>query len=78
MTSSNTFNPSAKTISTGGVVVWNNTTGVTHNVTFTTSGAPTGIADNSSGVHSITFSQAGTYSYHCTHHSGMDGTITVQ
>jgi plastocyanin len=72
------FSPSTVTITKGGTVTWNNDAGVAHNVTFMTSGSPTNIGNFSSGSNSRTFDTAGTYSYHCTNHAGMDGTVKVQ
>jgi plastocyanin len=73
-----TFSPSAVTITKGGTVTWNNTGSTVHNVTFTTAGAPSSIGNFSSGSNSRTFPTAGTYSYQCTNHAGMSGTVTVQ
>jgi plastocyanin len=54
---------------------WN---GVTHNVTWlTTPASVADISNRSSGSVPVTLNQSGTYSYHCTLHAGMDGTITV-
>lgn len=72
------FSPSSVTITKGGTVTWNNTGSTVHNVTFTTAGAPSGIGNFSSGSNSRTFPTAGTYSYQCTNHAGMQGTVTVQ
>jgi plastocyanin len=73
------FSPSAVTITKGGTVTWNNEAGTTlHNVTFTTSGAPSNIGNFSSGTSSRTFDAAGTYQYHCTNHSSMTGTVKVE
>ncbi|HEY5219901.1 MAG TPA: plastocyanin/azurin family copper-binding protein [Gemmatimonadaceae bacterium] len=69
------FNPSTTTVGVGTTVTWTWSTGTTHNVTFadgTTSG------DKSSGTYTRTFNTAGTYSYQCTIHTGMTGTIVVQ
>ena len=72
------FAPSTVTITKGGTVTWNNEAGAAHNVTFTTTGSPTNIGNFTSGSNSRTFDTVGTYSYHCTNHSGMDGTVKVQ
>jgi plastocyanin len=73
----NQFDPSTVDIGVGGTVTfsWN---GVTHNVTWAS--PPAGvqnISDRSSGSVAATFNQAGTYDYHCTLHSGMNGTVVV-
>jgi len=78
-TPNRTFSPRSVTAPVGTRVTWQFSDG-THNVTFS-GGAPTGgnIPDQSSGnAVSRTFTTAGTYSYNCTNHSGMNGTITVQ
>lgn len=74
------FSPATVTIGTGGTVTWQFTGGSRHNVTFSGT-APTGgnIPDTDvGGSASRTFSAAGTYSYTCTRHSGMNGTVVVQ
>ena len=73
----NAFTPPDADIAAGGTVTftWN---GVTHNVTWqTTPTSAANITDRSSGSVPLTLSQAGTYTYHCTLHAGMDGSITV-
>ncbi|MGI8617786.1 MAG: cupredoxin domain-containing protein [Gemmatimonadaceae bacterium] len=67
------------TIQTGGSVTWNNTSGVTHNVTFAAAtGAPQNIPNHASGSNSRTFNTLGTFAYSCTLHAGMNGSIAVQ
>lgn len=79
MTSSNTFDPAAMTVTVGSTVTWINDTGVTHNVTFDTPGSPADIASFKSGAQNATFPSKGTFAYHCTiHGKSMSGTITVQ
>lgn len=73
----NAFTPADVDILSGGTVTfsWN---GVTHNVTWqTTPASVPNITDRSTGSVPVTLNQPGTYSYHCTLHPGMDGTITV-
>jgi plastocyanin len=75
-----TFSPATVTIATGGSVTWQFTGSTRHNVTFSGT-APTGgnIPDtDAGGSASRTFGAAGTYSYSCTRHSGMNGTVVVQ
>lgn len=71
------FDPGSVTISQGGTVTWNFQS-VTHNVTFTTAGAPANIGDTSNGSVARTFNTKGTFNYHCTIHAGMNGTVVVQ
>jgi len=68
------FGPSALTIHVGDTITWTNNGPTSH--TATGSGFDTGIlrAGQSS---SHTFTSAGTFSYHCTLHPFMKGTITV-
>jgi plastocyanin len=82
--SSNAFTPSAITIHVGDIVMWTNTGG-THNVNGTTSAYPSnplsfGNDVGSGWTYSFTFTQPGTYNYHCDPHKdfGMTGQVTVQ
>ena len=71
----NEFDPSTAFITKGGTVTWNFAT--THNVIFA-SGGPANIADQSSGSASRTFPNSGTFTYQCTIHPGMNGSVVVQ
>lgn len=74
-----TFSPGTVTIAPGSTVSWQ-ISGATHNLTFN-GPAPAGgnIPDTSPGnTVSRTFDAAGSYSYQCTRHSGMTGTVVVQ
>ncbi len=76
-TGNNTFSPSAVTLAAGGAVTWQFGNG-THNVTFGGAQPPGGnIPDQSAGAQSRTFPTAGTYTYQCTRHNGMNGSVTV-
>ena len=73
------FSPSSVTIAKGGSVTWTNEAGTTaHNVTFTSAGSPSNVANFTTGTSTRTFPNAGVYSYHCSNHSSMTGTVTVQ
>ncbi len=75
----NFFNPTSVSVAAGGTVTWNwNSSGVVHNVTFLTAGAPANIGNRNSGSDSRVFSSAGTFNYECTIHSGMTGSVMVQ
>lgn len=73
------FAPASVTIAANGTVTWNNTSGITHNVTFTAAtGVPSDISDHSSGTNQRTFGTAGTFAFRCTLHGGMNGSVVVQ
>ncbi len=70
------FTPKKVTIAKGDRVVWRwRDGGITHNVT---SGRFEGSGNRSSGSYGVTFRRAGTYSYRCTLHPGMSGTVVVR
>jgi len=72
------FSPQQVDISAGGTVTWTFQDQIDHNVTFTTSGSPANTGNLSSGATAQrTFPTAGTYDYHCTIHSTMNGTVVV-
>ncbi|HWJ21574.1 MAG TPA: plastocyanin/azurin family copper-binding protein [Gemmatimonadaceae bacterium] len=72
----NAFRPAATTVPVGSAVTWTWNGAVQHNVTFDDGTAsPT----QGSGTFVRTFTQAGTYAYHCTIHGvAMSGKVTVQ
>ena len=73
----NSFNPADVDILAGGTVTFS-WSGVTHNVTWqTTPASVPNITDRSTGSVPVTLNTSGVYSFHCTLHPGMDGTITV-
>ena len=71
------FSPATLTISVGTTVTWTNNDSTSHTVT-----SDTGLFDSgqmSQGSHfSHTFNDKGTFAYHCTIHTTMHGTVTVQ
>jgi len=71
------FSPSGVTVNVGDTVTWSNSGPTGHSATATDGSFDTGILPKgSSGSH--TFTQAGTFSYICTPHPFMKGTVTVQ
>lgn len=73
------FSPSTVSVKVGTTVTWTNTTQAPHTVT-SDSGDPAsfnGSLDSSGSTFSFTFTQAGTYNYHCSVHPYMMATITV-
>jgi plastocyanin len=77
----NSFNPQEAVVKTGGTVTWTWNSGlVGHNVTY--SSGPGSLPPNSptqagGTTFSSTFTNVGTYAYHCTIHLGMEGTVKV-
>ncbi|MFN2572428.1 MAG: plastocyanin/azurin family copper-binding protein [Gemmatimonadales bacterium] len=75
----NSFTPTPDTVPAGSVTfTWSNATNG-HNVTWLT--GPGTLPANSTTKTSGTFDATvavGTYTYHCTIHAGMNGTIVVQ
>jgi plastocyanin len=69
------YSPSPISVAVGGTVTWTNNDSTTHTATSNVfdSGA---IAPGAS--FSYKFPAAGTYTYHCTIHPGMVGTVNVQ
>lgn len=71
------FSPAAITINVGDTVTWNNEGPTAHSATANDGSFDTGIMnEGESGSH--TFDTAGTFSYICTPHPFMKGTVTVQ
>lgn len=78
--SNNQFDPTPDTVPAGTVTFHWAANAITHNVTWLTGPGtlPTGSGDKAAGAADyLPTVQAGTYTYHCTHHSGMDGTLVV-
>ena len=76
--SNNSFNPTPDTANAGVVTfTWSNASN-THNVTWLSGPtAPAPSATMTTGTYAPTLA-VGTYTYHCTIHAGMNGTIVVQ
>jgi LPXTG-motif cell wall-anchored protein len=71
------FAPGTVTVNVGDTVTWSNSGPTGHSATANDGSFDTGVlAKGSSGSH--TFSQAGTFSYVCTPHPFMKGTVVVQ
>lgn len=74
------YSPNPVTISKGMTVMWVNNDTIAHTAT---SDAGSAASWNSGTMaagasFSYTFSASGTFTYHCTLHPGMVGTVTVQ
>jgi plastocyanin len=73
------FNPSSITVTVNTTVKWTNKDGATHTVTSTTGSFPFDSGNLSNGQSfSKQFTTAGTFTYKCTIHSSMTGTVVVQ
>lgn len=71
------FSPVTLTVTAGSTITWTNNDNMTHTVTADDNSFDSGnIAMGSK--YSKTFSTAGTYTYHCTIHPNMKGTIIVK
>jgi plastocyanin len=71
------FAPTSTTIKVGDTVTWTNRDAFSHTSTSDNGAWDTGvIVAGASG--SFTFRSAGTFAYHCSIHSFMKGTVTVQ
>ena len=71
------FNPASLSLKVGDSVTWTNKDSASHTVT-SDSGSELGSNALSNGQsYSHTFNTPGTYSYHCTIHPMMTGTISV-
>jgi plastocyanin len=73
------FDPATITIKVGAAVVWSNTTSVPHTSTSDTGSAVMWSSPtiDPGSTFSFTFTQAGTFKYHCNFHPYMHGTIVV-
>lgn len=78
LTAGLSFDPAAIVVAPGASVTWTWANSTTHNVTFTNASISSS-GDQSGGTFTSTMpSAAGTYSYSCTIHPGMQGTVQVQ
>ncbi|MEO5949999.1 MAG: cupredoxin family copper-binding protein [Candidatus Saccharimonadales bacterium] len=73
------FNPTPIKVKVGTKVTWTNKDAVAHTVTSDDSSADTFKSDsiNQNDTYSYTFTKAGTFTYHCTPHPSMHGTVEV-
>lgn len=75
-TDSKVFSPSNTTIAHGQTVCWQNNGTFAHTVT-SNDGTSFDSSLPAGQIFLHTFPNAGSFAYHCTIHSGMTGTITV-
>jgi plastocyanin len=71
------YGPSPLTVAKGTTVTWKNNDSVAHTATADDASFDTGNIPANSTSSGVTFNTAGTFPYHCTYHSSMHGTITV-
>jgi plastocyanin len=75
------FEPQQIEVPAGTTITWTNQDSESHTVTAGPRDAPSGLFDSGEiaggGTFSFTFTEPGTYEYHCTPHEGMDGTVVV-
>ena len=77
-TEADVFTPPTVTVATGGTVNWTFQS-KQHNVTFrSATGAPSSIGNTVAAQASRSFPTAGVFTYDCTLHAGMTGTVLVQ
>lgn len=70
------FSPSTITVKKGTAVTWTNNDSTTHNVTAGNNGFSSGSLAPGK-TFSFTFDKAGSFSYTCTIHPSMKGTVVV-
>lgn len=71
------FSPATLTVKVGDIVTWINQDSMGHSATADDKSFDTGVLDQGKSGTSA-FSKAGIYSYHCSVHPSMRGTIIVQ
>ena len=71
------YDPETVTIKVGDTVTWVNEDAPQHDVVADNGEFKSDLFDKG-GTFSFTFTEAGTYPYHCSVHSGMKGTVIVQ
>src|SRR6185295_7116462 len=75
---SNSYAPNPVSMRVGQTIAWRNADSITHTATQDSGGFNTGsvVAGDTSAA--AMMSTAGTFTYHCTIHPGMIGTVIVQ
>ncbi len=71
------YNPATVTAKVGQTVTWTNSDSFAHTVTFDDSSVKSSDNVAAAGTFSTTFDKAGSFTYHCTIHPTMKGTVTV-
>jgi plastocyanin len=76
--SAQSFSPSATTMRVGQTVAWKNGDSIPHDATQDAARFATGILNAGATSSPLTMATAGSFTYHCTIHPGMVGTVIVQ
>lgn len=71
------FSPSNITVKKGTTVTWTNNDSVSHTVTSDSGTTMDSELLRRGDNYSVTFDEVGTFTYHCTPHPAMTGTVTV-
>lgn len=71
------FSPATLTVKKGTTVTWTNKDSVAHTVTSDTGNMLDSPLFSAGETFSFTFNEVGTFSYHCTPHPQMKGTVIV-
>lgn len=71
------YSPATITIKAGDTVTWTNNDSVAHTATADDESFDTGLLEKGQST-SVTFDTPGTYTYHCTPHPNMKGTVVVE
>jgi plastocyanin len=72
------YSPNPTTMRVGQTVAWKNNDTTTHDATQDASRFATGTLNAGATSTPVPMSTAGTFTYHCTIHPGMVGTLVVQ
>lgn len=72
------FTAATRKVKVGEEVVWRNADAMPHTVTSTDGGPLNSGQLGKGGEYSFTFKEPGTYSYYCSYHPSMKGTIIVE
>ena len=75
---SNSYAPNPVSMRVGQTIVWRNADSITHTATQDGSGFNTGTVAAGATSAATMMNTAGTFTYHCTIHPGMVGTVNVQ
>jgi len=75
---SNSYAPNPVSVRVGQTIAWHNADAITHTATQDSGGFNTGSVAAGATSAAAMMNTAGTFTYHCTIHPGMVGTVNVQ